>query len=72
MISIYFQDIWVSILGTDDLEDDSDFFKMGAGSMDVVRYVKQIFFILIILTIHNLNFMIFFKLPDYLTCVILL
>lgn len=30
------RDIWESILGVD-IEDDTDFFACGAGSMDVVR-----------------------------------
>ena len=33
------QDIWAGILTvtTPDIADDTDFFKMGAGSMDVAR-----------------------------------
>lgn len=34
------RDIWESILNVD-IEDDTDFFASGAGSMDVVRYNRQ-------------------------------
>ena len=31
------RDVWKAILKVDDITDDTDFFSMGAGSMDVVR-----------------------------------
>ena len=31
------RDVWKAILKVDDIADDTDFFSMGAGSMDVVR-----------------------------------
>jgi formyltetrahydrofolate dehydrogenase len=34
--------IWSGILSTDAIEADSDFFKMGAGSMEVVRLVEEV------------------------------
>ena len=38
------RDVWVSILGTKNIDATSDFFKLGAGSMDVVRLVEEINF----------------------------
>ncbi|XP_014671092.1 PREDICTED: cytosolic 10-formyltetrahydrofolate dehydrogenase-like [Priapulus caudatus] len=34
--------IWKSILQTDTIEDETDFFKSGAGSMDVTRLVEEV------------------------------
>ena len=34
---VSFQNIWIGILGTDEVDGATDFFKSGAGSMDVVR-----------------------------------
>ncbi|XP_041459502.1 mitochondrial 10-formyltetrahydrofolate dehydrogenase-like isoform X1 [Lytechinus variegatus] len=36
------KDIWAGILSTQDIADDTDFFKMGAGSMDVARLVEEV------------------------------
>ena len=33
-----FQNVWAGILGFSEIEGETDFFKSGAGSMDVVRY----------------------------------
>ena len=35
-------EIWMSILKVEELADDTDFFSMGAGSMDVVRLVEEV------------------------------
>lgn len=34
--------VWAGILSTDDINDESDFFKMGAGSMEVTRLVEEV------------------------------
>ncbi|PIK52185.1 putative mitochondrial 10-formyltetrahydrofolate dehydrogenase isoform X2 [Apostichopus japonicus] len=34
--------IWVGILSNDDITNETDFFKMGAGSMDVARLVEEV------------------------------
>ena len=34
----FFQNVWAGILGFSEIEGETDFFKSGAGSMDVVRY----------------------------------
>ena len=34
--------IWISILKTEEITDETDFFSLGAGSMDVVRLVEEI------------------------------
>ena len=36
------KDVWKAILKVDDVTDDTDFFSMGAGSMDVVRLVEEV------------------------------
>ncbi len=36
------KEIWSGILNTDDITGESDFFKMGAGSMQVVRLVEEV------------------------------
>lgn len=36
------KEVWEAILGVD-IDDDTDFFASGAGSMDVVRLVMQFF-----------------------------
>ncbi len=36
-----FQDIWKGILSVD-IVDDTDFFKSGAGSMDIARLVEEV------------------------------
>lgn len=36
------KDIWISILKIEDITDETDFFSLGAGSMDVVRLVEEI------------------------------
>ncbi|XP_072181777.1 mitochondrial 10-formyltetrahydrofolate dehydrogenase-like isoform X1 [Diadema setosum] len=36
------KDIWAGILSTMDITDATDFFKMGAGSMDVARLVEEV------------------------------
>jgi len=36
------RDVWKAILKVDDITDDTDFFSMGAGSMDVVRLVEEV------------------------------
>jgi len=34
--------VWVSILRTENISDETDFFKSGAGSMEVVRLVEEV------------------------------
>ena len=36
------RDVWKAILKVDDVADDTDFFSLGAGSMDVVRLVEEV------------------------------
>ena len=36
------KEVWKAILKVDDVTDDTDFFSMGAGSMDVVRLVEEV------------------------------
>lgn len=35
-------EVWKAILKVEDITDDTDFFSMGAGSMDVVRLVEEV------------------------------
>jgi len=37
MKSFIWQEIWTGILSNPDIVEDTDFFKAGAGSMDVTR-----------------------------------
>jgi len=36
------RDVWKAILKVDDITDETDFFSLGAGSMDVVRLVEEV------------------------------
>ncbi|XP_033116577.1 cytosolic 10-formyltetrahydrofolate dehydrogenase-like [Anneissia japonica] len=36
------KDMWIGILSQSDIQNDTDFFKMGAGSMDVARLVEEV------------------------------
>ena len=35
-------EVWKAILKVDDITDETDFFSLGAGSMDVVRLVEEV------------------------------
>ena len=37
VLMVVFQEIWTGILSNPDIVEDTDFFKAGAGSMDVTR-----------------------------------
>ena len=43
MLKLFIKEIWAGILANPDVNEDTDFFKAGAGSMDVARFVTMPF-----------------------------